>query len=148
MKKCSRCQQEKDNSEFAYQKDALDGLSRWCRNCKKGYYAEKRISPAKKRKNLGGRSDKQSYKFSTYGITRQEYDEMYEAQNGNCFICGTHREVLDIDHDHESGQVRALLCGKCNRGLGMFKDNPSLIRKAASYLVDGVHFFQKMRILK
>ena len=139
MKRCSKCQEEKDILEFAYQKNSPDRLSRWCRKCKKQYYYS---SHPKRREG----SEEERYK--RYNITKDEYDEMYEAQNGKCFICETHHENLDIDHNHSTGQVRALLCGKCNRGLGLFEDNPSLIRKAASYLVDGVHFFQKMRILK
>lgn len=73
-----------------------------------------------------------------YGITQAEYDAMLEKQNGKCAICNNTDEVegrkLAIDHCHTTGRVRGLLCGKCNRGLGLFKDNPDLLLKAISYL--------------
>ena len=73
-----------------------------------------------------------------YGITAQQYDEMLENQNYGCAICGIkkngRRINFVIDHDHATGKVRGLLCYQCNVGLGHFKDNPILLRKAADYL--------------
>jgi hypothetical protein len=73
-----------------------------------------------------------------YGITLAEYDKMFEDQGGKCAICGNSDEVegrrLAIDHCHDSGKVRGLLCGKCNRGLGLFYDNQELLENAISYL--------------
>lgn len=74
-----------------------------------------------------------------YGITLDEYNSMYAKQNGLCAICSKPDEVkgrrLAVDHDHETGQVRALLCGNCNRGLGNFKDDANMLIKATRYLV-------------
>lgn len=73
-----------------------------------------------------------------YGITLADYEELLETQNFKCAICGNEDEVegrrLAIDHCHESGDVRGLLCGKCNRGLGLFYDNPELLSNAIKYL--------------
>jgi hypothetical protein len=73
-----------------------------------------------------------------YGITLNEYNEMLENQNYKCAICGNEDEVegrrLAIDHCHTSGKVRGLLCGKCNRGLGLFYDNVELLNNAILYL--------------
>lgn len=68
---------------------------------------------------------KDVYLQKTYGISLQEYDEMLEKQDYKCAICGdkecpTGRDFA-VDHDHETGEVRALLCARCNRGLGMFE---------------------------
>jgi hypothetical protein len=64
---------------------------------------------------------------------------MLKAQNYKCAICGNEDEVegrkLAIDHCHSEGRVRGLLCGKCNRGLGLFYDNTDLLEKAKDYLV-------------
>ena len=73
-----------------------------------------------------------------YGITLEQYNTMLEAQDYRCAICGNEDEVegrrLAIDHCHTSGKVRGLLCGKCNRGLGLFYDNYELLQNAIQYL--------------
>lgn len=79
-----------------------------------------------------------------YGIAVEEIQKLDEAQHGCCAICGTHKSQIPhaafkhnplvIDHDHETGTVRGLLCPTCNAGLGHFKDNPTLLFKAAAYL--------------
>lgn len=65
---------------------------------------------------------------------------MYELQGGVCAICGLEQAVeysenLSVDHDHETGAVRELLCHHCNVGLGGFKDDPRLLNKASAYLM-------------
>ena len=75
----------------------------------------------------------------TYGITLQQYNQMLEDQNGVCAICGKADEVegrrMAIDHNHDTGEVRGLLCGTCNRGLGNFQDSIDMLKKATDYLV-------------
>lgn len=72
-----------------------------------------------------------------YRLTVEVFDAMVAAQNGVCAICSqpcaTHSR-LSVDHDHSTGLVRALLCRRCNSGLGHFGDNPRLLRLAADYL--------------
>lgn len=73
-----------------------------------------------------------------HGIILEEYDEMLLEQNGCCAICGIHytslKKRLGVDHDHNSGIIRGLLCNKCNIGLGMFKDNIESLMNAIKYL--------------
>ena len=73
-----------------------------------------------------------------YGITLEKYHQMLADQNYKCAICGQEDEVegrkLAIDHCHTTGKVRGLLCGKCNRGLGLFYDNSKLLQNAILYL--------------
>lgn len=75
-----------------------------------------------------------------YGLDRSEIDRIAVAQDGSCAVCG---EVFDeanpkrracVDHDHETGAIRGLLCRKCNAGLGMLRDRSDLLRAAADYL--------------
>lgn len=76
-----------------------------------------------------------------YGITLERFDEMYRAQGGRCAVCGgsdsgdSRFDTLHVDHDHETGAVRGLLCGRCNRAIGMMKDDPDRLLAAASYLL-------------
>lgn len=72
-----------------------------------------------------------------YGITPADWDALHDAQLGRCAIClATLAEVAKVcvDHDHETGEVRGLLCNGCNRGLGYFKDDPDRLKRAAEYL--------------
>ena len=75
-----------------------------------------------------------------YGITRQEIECMLKESKNKCRICGISISIsgenrLAIDHDHKTRKVRGLLCSLCNTGLGMFKDNPEILKSAIEYLV-------------
>lgn len=73
-------------------------------------------------------------------LTIAEYDAMLKAQGGRCAICRSSsvrngsQKVLHVDHDHDFGHVRGLLCSPCNKALGGFRDSPSLLRAAARYV--------------
>jgi hypothetical protein len=79
-----------------------------------------------------------------FGIGLDDYIEMFERQGGKCYVCGTPGNVfsekknlsttLVVDHCHKTGKIRKLLCYGCNTGLGLFKDNPAVLRRAAAYL--------------
>lgn len=83
-----------------------------------------------KKQEIGQRS-----RLKKYGLTLEQYHAMLQAQDGRCHICkelfGT---LIHVDHDHQNGAVRGLLCHKCNVGLGHFRDDPELLRAAAAYL--------------
>jgi len=74
-----------------------------------------------------------------YGVTPEQYDSMLQAQDCACAICGTRAPKgkygrWQIDHDHETGQVRGLLCQGCNVALGMMAENEECFLRAAEYL--------------
>ncbi len=71
-----------------------------------------------------------------YGLTVEAFEQMYLDQRGRCAICSKRMYARDchVDHDHETGKVRKLLCHTCNIGLGMFKDNIALLARAIVYL--------------
>lgn len=73
-----------------------------------------------------------------FDITLADYDAMLIAQDGVCAICGKtpweEEKRLAVDHNHETGRVRGLLCNNCNSGIGYLQDNPGLCRLAADYL--------------
>ncbi len=71
-----------------------------------------------------------------YGITLEEHERIYVDQNGCCALCGklvAYREV-HTDHDHETGEIRGLLCFRCNLGLGTFGDDLEGLRRVMKYL--------------
>lgn len=75
---------------------------------------------------------------ATYGITVQDFRRMLLAQGGLCAICrqpqAKHKLILCVDHCHDTGRVRGLLCDNCNRGIGLLGDNPKTVLAAATYL--------------
>ena len=75
-----------------------------------------------------------------YGISPEQYDILFVAQGEAC-ICGRksgrHGRRLAVDHNHDTGGVRGLLCENCNQGLGLLKDNPTLLRALATYVERG-----------
>lgn len=81
---------------------------------------------------------KDCYLKHKYSITLDDYNQMMSDQNGQCKICS--RDIsnggksVHVDHCHDSGKVRGLLCDKCNRGLGYFDENSEWLKKAAKYL--------------
>ena len=75
---------------------------------------------------------------SAYGITIEQYNQMYKEQEGRCKICGVHqaecKKAFAVDHNHDTGEVRGLLCMECNTGIGKLGDNVELLKKAIEYL--------------
>ena len=80
-----------------------------------------------------------------YGITPEQYTEILEKQNGKCAICGNEEtakhhkskkvQKLAVDHCYKSGKVRGILCQDCNRGIGKFHDDISILENAIKYLI-------------
>lgn len=72
-----------------------------------------------------------------YGITASEYDSIFQQQDCKCIICKVSDSVFHLDHCHNTGHIRGILCENCNRGLGMFKDNINFLKEAQIYLSTG-----------
>jgi hypothetical protein len=82
-------------------------------------------------------ADREGHLRRKYGMTVADYDRMFEAQGGVCAICFEARpedRTLHVDHDHESGVIRGLLCFRCNNALGDFREEYELFQRAADYL--------------
>jgi hypothetical protein len=92
--------------------------------------------PPRKTKKLGlGKvANRKDYDLRRlYGITLAEYEAMVKKQNGRCAICDE-ESALHVDHDHETGEVRGLLCQKCNTAIGHLRHDEHLLRRAIDYL--------------
>ncbi len=86
--------------------------------------------------------------LKTYGITEADYDALIVAQGGKCAICQTSNPMVrsgadarwHVDHDHDTGKVRGLLCFRCNSGLGHFDDDQTRLKQAIEYLAKNKFF--------
>jgi hypothetical protein len=138
VKTCSKCQKEKALSCFrsrgGNQKHLLKSR---CNTC---LYEEHFRWTTENKERVGEYRQKDKWtivkRCSRRGITPQEFVEAYEAQNGKCPICASaiSMENSAIDHNHETGAFRGILCKTCNRALGMFKDSPEILVSASQYL--------------
>jgi len=163
MKVCRKCCTEKTTTEFFKHPRVKDGLGSWCKQCskessRKSYRETESVRQAAKtwrsanpekvkeasRKHYYNNREKEltrhrRYRLLTnYGMTLESYDEMVKLQNGRCLICQDLPKgrwgVLHVDHCHETGKVRGLLCVGCNKALGFLNDNPDLAEALADYL--------------
>lgn len=140
-KVCSKCKTSKPITE--YHITSNDGKRRSdCKECRKEYFESyKELNKEKLRNSWRSASKKYSSNnenrrnktLRKYGLREDEYNKMFDLQNGKCSICS--REVmLVVDHCHETNSIRSLLCNKCNLGLGHFADNIELLNNAIEYL--------------
>lgn len=145
-KRCSKCGDKKLFSEFSKSKDAKDGLQSWCKKCYKEHHQTHK-NPKRKaeydkkyRQTEKGKFNYESSKRNLknhHGVTLEQYDKMFEEQGGVCAICsGVNKNGrrLAIDHNHNTGEIRGLLCANCNIGIGMLKENVNILCSAISYL--------------
>lgn len=100
-----------------------------------------RFNTASWRKNNPGKDSKQKRIYSLrtkYGITLQEYNNLFQKQSGCCAICKKHQtdliKTFHIDHNHKTGEIRGLLCQQCNHAIGLLKDDSEIIASALEYV--------------
>ena len=161
MKTCQRCKTPKPADQFNKDKRRPDGLKDWCRKCQADYHrawrAKNSVRNKERVKNwisankLRYREVQRKYREEnrdrlsaaqtarTLGITPAQLAKIHADSGGRCAVCGTtkpgrsHKKMC-VDRCHATGVVRGCLCHRCNRAIGMFKDDPELLRKAATYL--------------
>jgi hypothetical protein len=137
-KVCTVCNTEKPFSD--YHSRIIKGITKFRAQCKKcrGKDSWERI-----KKKFPDNYDvlDRVWKLQRRGvnITQKQYVDLIYNSNGLCEICNNPntsnvKGSLSVDHDHNNGKVRGLLCDKCNRGLGLFGDNINILLKAAEYL--------------
>lgn len=151
VKTCTTCRVEKPPSEFHKRKGSPDGLQYTCKTCSKArdqarYERDREAILVRQREQRERHPESFALRNRrwmlrrNYGLTVDEYEAMLAEQGGKCPVCGadlTEPAKIGkhpVDHCHETGAVRRILCSKCNTGMGMFNDNPELLRAAAAYL--------------
>ena len=124
LRKCKDCGLESDNlTLFVKDRQSKHGRRNLCISC-----AVKRNEAHPKNKHW--KTDYQVKK--RYGVTAEEYNTKMESFS-SCVLCGSTNNLC-YDHDHDTLKFRGVLCRLCNTALGLFQDNPELMRKAASYV--------------
>jgi hypothetical protein len=126
---CKTCTLIKPFSEFYTHKNSKDGHINHCKTC---------ISEKRKKEYCSEKTRSHNLK-SKYKINLEIYEEMLIAQNYRCAICNTtdpgdYHQNFCVDHDHNTGKIRGLLCHNCNSALGNFHDNISTLTNAILYL--------------
>lgn len=160
-KACKKCGEVKPLDDFYADKGGRDGRRPECKACAKAAMAARyraNPEPARERAKRWNRenrerydarmreyresgrkaiSDRRSHLKRTYNITVEEYDEMLTAQGGVCAICGRAPRddiSLHVDHCHDTGDIRGILCFRCNNALGDFGHDGRLLQAAADYV--------------
>jgi hypothetical protein len=133
---CPKCKVERPLKDYYNNLREKGGKYPTCKNCMdKQHYVY-----AKTKK---GKQAIKKARLKKYGISLEKYMDLLYKQKGVCAICkqpetkicrGGTIGSLAVDHDHNTEEIRGLLCNACNRGIGYMRDNPDLLRKAANYL--------------
>lgn len=164
MKKCTNCKQEKKSAEFNVDKSTKDGRTCWCRLCwksfNKTYRFKNRDKMNKNRKEWGinnrpkvnanvrkyrtkhiayDKQRKESYWLKwKYGITVDQKSKMIFDQNGRCGCCGelfeNEAKKIAVDHCHDTGTIRKILCNKCNFAIGLIDESVEKAQKILEYI--------------
>ena len=130
------CGRDLPVADFYKSKTTKDGLSPYCSSCTR----------ERNRKYLNANKDKaRGYQVKKlYGLTLKEYEALVEKQDNKCAVCGVAGEdsakgMLHVDHCHDSGEVRGLLCSKCNTALGLLDDDIDRMNALINYArrIDG-----------
>ncbi|RZI60704.1 MAG: hypothetical protein EOP14_00145 [Pseudomonas sp.] len=114
-----------------------DHVKEYSRVADKEYRSKAEVQLARWMRNL----------HENYKMSPQDFNALWTKQEGKCEVCavemaprGKQKNSVCVDHNHSTGEVRGLLCRDCNRGLGVFRDNPTLLEAAAKYLRDKGHY--------
>jgi hypothetical protein len=165
MKRCKKCGEEKPIQDFYASKGARDGHRPECKVCtsarRKLWYQANRdreiervrawqqanheyyLQKQAEYRRSTARDHRSGHLKRKFGITLEEYERILEKQGGGCAICEdppNERISLHVDHDHVTGEIRGLLCVRCNNGIGLFRENPDLLKRAARYVTADARF--------
>jgi hypothetical protein len=125
VKRCRDCDEVKQVAEFPRNKNSRDGWHLYCKPCH-----NMRSEETRQRLYGGGRH---YHLKRRYGIGADDVERMVAEQGGLCAIC-RQAPAEHVDHCHDKGHVRGILCFNCNGGLGQFRDRVDILKKAIDYL--------------
>ena len=137
-KTCTKCKKRLALEKFFRHMTAVgpvgQGRQSWCKACQKA------AKPKAKGTRRKYKDQRERQLFYAYGVRYEQYDAMLVRQGGGCGVCRSKKpghgwKNFCVDHDHETGKFRGVLCWGCNLLIGHSKESPETLRKAAAYLV-------------
>ena len=128
-KTCSRCKTEKPMAAFSRDKQHFTGYKSACKVCASGDFKAWR----KKNHQKAKLTDRVNHYIRSYGLSEKQARQLVADRTGICSICGNTTQLV-VDHCHNTGRVRGLICSACNSVLGYAKDNINTLSKAIEYL--------------
>ncbi len=161
FKRCIACGEPKPYSDFYQQRGMRDGFRNDCKACMceqkrrrsradpgahisrvqqwQRENRERYLEAQRRRRAARGPAEKRRERdlhlSRHYGLTQDDFEFLVVVQRGRCAICGKEDgSRLHVDHDHSSGRVRGLLCGSCNRAMGLFHEDAARFEAAGAYL--------------
>lgn len=148
LKTCTKCNTTKFITEFSARKGSADGYRQQCKSCVNAGKAAWKKANQEVCRNYNKQWRKENPKKSAaiaertyykqkYGITVKQKEEMIAQQNNCCAICQqpfSASKHTCVDHNHQTGDVRGILCTSCNHGLGKFKDSITYMQNAIAYI--------------
>ena len=148
---CKVCEVKQSKDNFSYWGHSIRSVCRDCTNKRRRELRKENPEEAKAQSREASRKwrerhpeDGKEYRknwhlLKKYNITIKDYDTMLAKQDNRCAMCGTdkaggNQNIFHVDHDHDTGEVRGLLCINCNIGIGYFKDSIERLEQAINYL--------------
>ena len=131
---CNRCEIYKPWSSFAINSKGKNGRKSICKHCSNKVQIA--LMKSRREKDPEGERLKRYHKHLrlSFNMSPEDYDRLFYLGDGSCWCCGKNSERLDVDHCHETGLVRGLLCFKCNTAIGKLGDTASSVMNAYNYL--------------
>jgi hypothetical protein len=138
--RCAICKKSKLAADFPLAPTKKNGIAYRCKECIRAYDRRRYDADPQKHRDVA----KWRMLKCKFGLTKEQWMTKFDAQGGKCAICFRDMSELPltlkdkrgacVDHDHETGKIRDLLCSRCNQGIGLLGDDPSLVERAAAYL--------------
>lgn len=144
---CRECERKRNRSRYLLPEPTCSAVRPCGReDCSRCYCRawglKRRTDPSMHQRHLAVK--RRGRLQSRFGMTEDDYEALLRAQAGTCAVCrrpetapdrrADRTKALAVDHDHATGEVRGLLCGRCNNAIGLMRDDPALLSRAAEYL--------------
>lgn len=149
---CRKCSRVRPRTEFSVDVHKVDGIRTVCSQCTREFQQrqrdargprhreyDKEYNRAWRRTPRGRRLSKDKSLRNNYGMTLEQYEQMLTSQDNSCATCKTKdpggpHKIFQVDHDHETGAIRGLLCYRCNHGISCFRESVEIIEAVVDYL--------------